>query len=63
MTHSSLQRTERAPKGCNLAETDPKAFADMLIERLERVIKDREKLDKVKETMHSLDVSHLQYIV
>lgn len=38
-----FQRTERGPKDRNIAETDCKKFAEMLIEKLLRVQKEREK--------------------
>lgn len=55
----TFQRTERAPKDRNVAETDPSKFANMLIEKLERVIEEREKIERIKESLHSLEVKRL----
>lgn len=51
MFHECLQRTERAPKDRNIAEVDPKKFAEMLIEKLLQVQKEREKEERVKSTL------------
>ena len=47
----SLQRTERAPKDRNIAETDPPAFAAMLTEKLEKVLREMENMEKIKKLM------------
>lgn len=46
-----IPRTERAPKDRNIAEVDPKKFAEMLIEKLLQVQKEREKEERVKHTL------------
>ena len=50
-----FQRTERAPKDRNIAETDPKRFAYHLIEKLERVKEKREASAKMDEKLRSLN--------
>lgn len=54
-TNEILQRTERAPKDRNIAETDPKRFAELLIEKLKVVVQQREKDERVKETISRMD--------
>ena len=54
-----FQRTERAPKDRNVAETDPSKFANMLIEKLERVKEERDKIERVRETLSSVEVKSL----
>ena len=50
-----FQRTERAPKDRNIAEVDPAKFAQMLIERLEVVLKEQEKKEKFHVTLSKVD--------
>lgn len=50
-----LQRTERGPKDRNIAETDCKQFADMLIERLLRVQKEREKEERMQMSLKAIN--------
>ena len=50
----SSQRTDRAPKDRNIAEVDPKKFAEMLIERLERILKEQEKTERVHKVIHEV---------
>ncbi len=52
-----LQRTERAPKDRNVAETDPKKFSAMLIERLEKVIEEQEKITRIENSFKTIEVS------
>lgn len=49
-----FQRTERAPKDRNIAETDCKKFAEMLTEKLLAVQKEREKEERVKLSMNQV---------
>ncbi|XP_041362836.1 axin-1-like [Gigantopelta aegis] len=61
-TYSSLHsqfipRTERAPKDRNIAETDPKRFACLLIEKLEKVKEKLEAEAKMEEKLRSLNES------
>ena len=56
MCYLCFQRTERAPKDRNVAETDPSKFANMLIEKLERVKEERDKIERVRETLSSVEV-------
>ena len=51
-----FQRTERAPKDRNVAETDPQKFADMLIERLAKVYEEQENMRRMEETINSIEV-------
>ncbi|KAK3610677.1 hypothetical protein CHS0354_028064 [Potamilus streckersoni] len=46
-----IPRTDRAPKDRNIAEIDPKSFAKLLIEKLERVQKEQEKEERLQESM------------
>ena len=52
-----FQRTERAPKDRNIAETDPAKFAHMLTEKLERVLDEREKQDRFNASIKTLEVN------
>ncbi|KAL5018518.1 hypothetical protein ScPMuIL_004240 [Solemya velum] len=54
---SYKKRTERAPKDRNIAESDPKRFADLLIEKLKVLVQQREKDERVKETISRMDAS------
>ncbi|XP_071107823.1 axin-1-like isoform X1 [Haliotis cracherodii] len=55
MLHSQfIPRTERAPKDRNIAETDPQQFAQMLIERMQCVLEEREAGAKVDEKLRCL---------
>lgn len=54
-----IPRTERAPKDRNIAEIDPAKFAQMLIERLEVVLKEQEKKEKFHVTLNKVDQSEL----
>ncbi|RUS77719.1 hypothetical protein EGW08_014507, partial [Elysia chlorotica] len=52
-------RTEHAPKDRNVAETDPKRFAELLVERLTKVVEERESSAKVEEKLRSIsEVTH-----
>lgn len=51
-----FQRTDRAPKDRNIAETDPAKFAVMLIERLEKVKDEQDKIKRIEDSMKSLEV-------
>ena len=53
-----FQRTERAPKDRNLAEKDPVKFAKMLTERLQQVKDERDKLERIRESMSKIEVSY-----
>lgn len=59
--HNFIPRTERAPKDRNIAETDCEKFAQMLIEKLQQVQKEREKDERVKmslsHVMNRTDIS------
>ena len=46
---------DRAPKDRNIAEVDPAKFAQMLIERLEVVLKEQEKKEKFHVTLNKVD--------
>ncbi|GFN86855.1 axin-1 [Plakobranchus ocellatus] len=53
--HSQIiPRTEHAPKDRNVAETDPKRFSDLLIEKLNKVLEERESSAKVEEKLRSI---------
>ncbi|XP_069124534.1 axin-1-like [Argopecten irradians] len=54
-----IPRTQRAPKDSNIAEVNPKKFAAMLVEKLERVLKEREKEEKLNESMNRMLESDL----
>ena len=49
------QRTERAPKDRNIAETDPARFAQLLIEKLDKEVEEREAVAKVEEKLRMLN--------
>ena len=49
------QRTERAPKDRNIAETDPARFAQLLTEKLDKEVEQREAFSKVEEKMRILN--------
>ena len=51
-----FQRTDRAPKDRNLAETEPKKFASMLIERLQKVKEDIDKMMRVEHSINAIEV-------
>ena len=51
-----FQRTDRAPKDRNLAETEPKKFAMMLIERLTKVKEDIDKMMRVEHSIKAIEV-------
>lgn len=55
LNQTFIPRTERAPKDRNLAEKEPEKFAAMLMEKLERVKEEREKLEQVHESMRSVE--------
>ncbi|XP_045210940.1 axin-1-like [Mercenaria mercenaria] len=59
--HNFIPRTERAPKDRNIAEVDCKKFAQMLIEKLLQVQKEREKEERVKislsQVMNKSDIN------
>ena len=50
------QRTDRAPKDRNVAETDPSKFATMLIERLDKVKDEQDKMKHLVEMMTTPEV-------
>lgn len=53
--HSQIiPRTEHAPKDRNIAETDPKRFAELLVEKLNKVVEERESSAKVEEKLRSI---------
>ncbi len=56
MIYVILQRTERAPKDRNLAEKEPEKFAELLMEKLERVKEEREKQEHVRQSLKSISV-------
>ena len=51
-----LQRTERALKDRNIAETDPSKFAAMLIEKLEQVKAKLEEPERMRELLNTVEV-------
>lgn len=51
-----FQRTDRGlPKDRNTAETEPQRFAEMLIEKLNKVVQEQECGAKVEEKIRQLD--------
>ncbi|CAL1527279.1 unnamed protein product [Lymnaea stagnalis] len=59
--HSQIiPRTEHAPKDRNIAEIDPKRFACLLIEKLTKVLDDREATAKVDEKLKSLNTTEIE---
>lgn len=54
LTGQIIPRTEHAPKDRNIAETDPKRFADLLMEKLSKVLEEREASAKVEEKLRSI---------
>ncbi|KAK6187750.1 hypothetical protein SNE40_005707 [Patella caerulea] len=50
-----IPRTERAPKDRNIAETDPKKFASLVIEKLKRVYEEQEIGIKMEEKLKCLE--------
>ncbi|KAK7482315.1 hypothetical protein BaRGS_00026443 [Batillaria attramentaria] len=50
-----IPRTERAPKDRNIAETDPARFAQLLIEKLEKEVEERDAVAKVEERLKTLN--------
>lgn len=56
---SFIPRTERAPRDRNIAEVDPPKFAAMLIERLERVLKELERKERVQLSLNKVIQSEL----
>ncbi|XP_021344757.1 axin-1-like, partial [Mizuhopecten yessoensis] len=55
-------RTQRAPKDSNIAEVNPKKFAALLMEKLERVLKEREKEEKLHASMSRILESDLEEV-
>jgi flagellar hook-basal body complex protein FliE len=53
-----LQRTDphRAPKDRNMAEKEPSKFAALLIERLQSVKEEQDKVEKMRESLHTIEV-------
>nr|AKJ32472.1 axin [Pinctada fucata] len=47
-----IPRTDRAPKDRNIAETDPARFAAQLIEKLEKVLQERERDRRIEESLN-----------
>lgn len=45
------QRTHRQPKDRNVAETNPQAFAELLIEKLKKVEQKQEKDERLRASM------------
>lgn len=58
-----IPRTERAPKDRNIAETDPTRFAQLLIERLEKVVEEVEAVAKVEEKLRIIKQGEMESIV
>ncbi|KAH9504030.1 hypothetical protein Btru_067566 [Bulinus truncatus] len=59
--HSQIiPRTEHAPKDRNIAETEPKRFADLLIDKLNRVLEERETTAKMEEKLKSINVGEVE---
>jgi signal transduction histidine kinase len=57
------QRTERfAPKDRNIAETEPARFAQQLIDRLDKVLEEREAVAKVEERLRILKQVRQQFL-
>ncbi|KAK3744525.1 hypothetical protein RRG08_056663 [Elysia crispata] len=53
--HSQIiPRTEHAPKDRNVAETDPKRFAELLADKLTKVLEERESSAKVEQKLRSI---------
>ncbi|PVD39047.1 hypothetical protein C0Q70_01674 [Pomacea canaliculata] len=50
-----IPRTQRVPNNPNIAETDPERFAQLLREKLEKEIKDRESVVKMEEKLKALN--------
>ncbi|XP_076453892.1 axin-1-like [Babylonia areolata] len=50
-----IPRTERAPKDRNVAETDPARFAQLLMEKLNKEVEEREAVAKVQEKLRILN--------
>ena len=56
------QRTQRgAAKDHDLAEREPKRFASMLVERLQRVKNDVENLARVEHSIKAIEVRHTAF--
>ncbi|KAK0049197.1 axin-1 [Biomphalaria pfeifferi] len=54
--HSQIiPRTEHAPKDRNIAEAEPKRFAELLIEKLNKVLEERETTAKMEEKLKSIN--------
>ena len=51
-----FQRTDRPPKDRNLAEKEPAEFAMMLIERLQKVKEDIDKMTRVEHSIKAIEV-------
>jgi len=52
-----LQRTERVPPDSNIAESDPKKFAQMLSDKLQRVKEDEERSERIANLTNSLRIN------
>jgi hypothetical protein len=52
----SLQRTERVPPDSNLAETDPKKFAQLLHDKLQHVKDEEDRFERITNSLRSIDV-------
>ena len=61
----SMQRTDRAPKDRNIAETDPPKFAEMLMKKLEKVLEDQQRTQKLQELVgvSKIDISTDIYLI
>jgi len=51
-----VQRTEVLPRDRNLAEKEPTKFAALLIERLQKVKRDRDIVEKVMQSINQTKV-------
>lgn len=49
-----MQRTERVPPDSNISETDPKKFAQLLNDRLQRVKEDEDRFERIANLTNSL---------
>ncbi|XP_074647561.1 axin-1-like [Tubulanus polymorphus] len=57
LNQNIIPRTDRAPKDRNIAEVDPIAFAAMLTERLEKVLKEQASIEKIRRLIVEPDTS------
>jgi hypothetical protein len=52
-----IQRTERVPPDSNVAETDPRKFAQMLSDKLQRVKEDEERIERIASLTTSMRIN------